>query len=116
MPGFLNLKRPGTAEAIEAINLVNGDRQQQYGSPAINWGGIADVWNGFLVNHLKPGVRITAEQAALMMTGAKVQRQFMKRKRDNIVDAHGYLVVSSHCPPPEETCPTKPRRRNRRRK
>lgn len=110
MPGFLNLEgplahRPGSDEAIEAVHLVNGDRQEAYGSPAVNWLGIAHVWSGLLIRKLKKP--ITAEEAALMMSGMKIQRQFMKPKRDNMVDAHGYIVVAAHCRGPEETdeCP-----------
>ncbi len=32
-----------------------------------------------------------------MMVGLKIQRQCMKPKRDNMVDAHGYLLVAAHC-------------------
>jgi hypothetical protein len=30
------------------------------------------------------------------MVGLKLQRQAMKNKRDNLVDAHGYLLVYAH--------------------
>lgn len=79
----------------EANALVNGDRQADYGSPALNYQGIALVWSGILVKKLKEP--ITNEEAALMMVGVKVQRQAMKPKRDNMVDAHGYLLVHAHC-------------------
>jgi hypothetical protein len=85
---------PGEDEMREADDLVNGGRQSDYGSPSDNWGGVAKVWSGILSRKLK--VDITAEEASLMMVGLKVQRQAMQPKRDNIVDAHGYLLVSSH--------------------
>lgn len=86
--------RPGQSEMIEADQLVNGDRQADYGSPRENYNGIAKVWSGLLAPILKRD--ITPEEAALMMVGLKLQRQAMKHKRDNLVDAHGYLLVYAH--------------------
>lgn len=85
---------PGVAEMLEANSLVNGDRQASYGTPRANYEGIARVWSGILYPILKRD--ITPEEAALMMVGLKVQRQAMHHKRDNLVDAHGYLLVYSH--------------------
>lgn len=82
--------KPGDAELLEAQRLVNGDRQADYGSPADNYRDIAAVWSGIL------GQPVTARQAALMMVGLKLAREAHKPKRDNIVDAHGYLLVYSH--------------------
>jgi len=85
---------PGAAEMLEANHLVNGERQGDYGSPRSNYEGIAKVWSGLLSPILKRD--ITPEEAALMMVGLKLQRQAMKHKRDNLVDAHGYLLVYAH--------------------
>ena len=41
-------------------------------------------------------VLMTWKILALMMVGLKLQRQAMKHKRDNLVDAHGYLLVYAH--------------------
>ncbi len=86
--------KPGQSEMLEANRLVNGDRQSDYGTPRDNYNGIAKVWSGILSPILKRD--ITPAEAALMMTGLKLQRQAMKHKRDNLVDAHGYLLVYSH--------------------
>ena len=86
--------KPGASEMLEANHLVNGDRQADYGSPRTNYEGIAQVWSGLLVNILQRP--ITPEEAALMMVGLKLQRECQKHKRDNIVDAHGYLLVLGH--------------------
>lgn len=85
------IERPGESEMKEALGLVYGDRQGDYGTPRENYNGIARVWSGILFQILKRD--ITPEEAALMMVGLKLQRQAMKHKRDNLVDAHGYLVV-----------------------
>ena len=79
---------------IEADRLVNGERQADYGTPRANYEGIAKVWSGILSPILKRD--LTPEEAALCMAGMKLQRQAMKPKRDNLVDAHGYLLVYAH--------------------
>lgn len=90
-PAAEPLARPGEGEMAEALSLVYGDRQGDYGTPRENFAGIARVWSGILFPVLKRD--ITPEEAALMMVGLKLQRQAMKHKRDNLVDAHGYLLV-----------------------
>ena len=91
--------RAGESEMLEAAGLVYGDRQGDYGTPRDNYAGIAKVWSGILQMILKRD--ITPEEAALMMVGMKLQRQGMKPKRDNLVDAHGYLIVYSRIAEPE---------------
>lgn len=86
--------KPGEDEMNEANRLVNGERQADYGTPRENYEGIAKVWSGILSPILKRD--LTPEEAALMMVGLKLQRQAMKHKRDNLVDAHGYLLVYAH--------------------
>jgi hypothetical protein len=85
---------PGSSEMAEACALVNGTRQDDYGTPRSNYEGIAKVWSGILNPILKRD--ITPDEAALMMVGLKLQRQAQKHKRDNLVDAHGYLLVYAH--------------------
>jgi hypothetical protein len=77
----------------EAAALVYGERQDDYGTPRENYAGVAKVWSGILQRKLKED--ITPDEAALLMVGFKLQRQGMKHKRDNLVDAHGYLLVYS---------------------
>ena len=89
-----DVTKPGVSEMLEANNLVNGERQADYGTPRENYEGIARVWSGILWPILKRD--ITPEEAALCMVGLKLQRQAMKHKRDNLVDAHGYLLVYAH--------------------
>ena len=73
--------------ALQAIDLVYGDRPYQHG-PAIEvYGKVSALWSGFL------GIEITPEQAALMMVLLKIAREDTSPKDDNVVDAHGYLLV-----------------------
>ena len=70
----------------EAHRLVNGERDQQYVSVRSNFERIAKLWEPIF------GVPITAEQVGLAMVQLKIARQLNKPKRDNLVDAAGYLL------------------------
>ncbi len=72
----------------EANELVNGKRQEDYGTPEDCFGAIAEVWSGLL------GFEITPQDVPLMMIGLKLVRDEHKPKRDNIVDALGYLLCA----------------------
>lgn len=71
----------------EAEYLVTGDRNADYGHPLDDFERIATVWSMIL------GTSVTPEQIALCMTGLKLAREVHKPKRDNITDAHGYLIT-----------------------
>lgn len=77
----------------EAAELVHGDRQADYGHPMDNYNSLSVVWTGLLLGKLKPMEFLTAEDCTMLMTGVKIVRQMHRPKRDNIVDAHGYLMV-----------------------
>lgn len=71
----------------EAQRLVHGARESSYGRPIDNWTRTANIWSALL------GVEVSAEQAALCMVGVKIAREAHSPKRDNRVDAAGYLSV-----------------------
>jgi len=73
--------------AIEAINLVTGDRQKAYGHPSKNFEDTARLWSVIL------GIEVTAQQVALCMVQVKLAREIFAPKRDNLVDAMGYLLA-----------------------
>lgn len=77
--------------AGEAINLVTGDRQAQYGHPSRNFQETADLWSVVL------GIPVTPEQVALCMVQVKIARELHNPKRDNLVDAIGYLLAYDAC-------------------
>jgi len=71
----------------EAQALIHGDRQATYGHPRDNLGRIARLWSVVL------GVDVTPEQVCLCMVQVKIARQVHRPKRDNLVDAAGYLAL-----------------------
>jgi hypothetical protein len=75
----------------EAFDIVYGDREQTYGHPAKNLENIADQWGLYL--HQKYGVtlELSAEDVCWMMADLKKCRQLNTHKRDNVVDAIGYI-------------------------
>ena len=78
---------------IEAATIVNGARQADYGTPENSLAAIADMWNALLRAKLAPGCRVSSDDVARLMVALKLARDTNKPKRDNIVDAHGYLVM-----------------------
>lgn len=74
----------------EASRLIYGDRKEQYGKAADNFGDIGTLWSVVLKT------TVTAEQAALCLLLLKVARavndtnQMRPIKRDTIVDLAGY--------------------------
>lgn len=72
----------------EARSIINGDRQDAYGNPEDCFADIAHLWNWWRRGRHEP---MLAEDAAMMMVLLKLAREKSKHKRDNIVDACGYL-------------------------
>ena len=79
----------------EAWKLTNGDRREAYGDPKEVFAAYGDMWTALLRQKLLPGVRIDAADATLMMAALKLCRESQRIKRDNVVDAHGYLSLHS---------------------
>ena len=86
----------------EAINTINGERQDVYGSPESSFALIASYWNTYLnsVGDFEriprsedDSLNLTPEDVAMMMTLFKIAREANQHKRDNLVDAAGYLGI-----------------------
>lgn len=71
----------------EAKRIINGERQDQYGSPEDSFRLIGEYWGVYL------GLEMTAKDVAVMMVLFKLARQANQHKRDNLVDAAGYLGI-----------------------
>lgn len=71
----------------EAAKVINGERQDAYGNPEDSFAGIAVLWGWYLGRPLSPA------DIAMMMALLKFARERNQRKRDNVVDACGYLAL-----------------------
>ena len=72
-----------------AEELINGDRQEEYGSPAENFGLIADHWSTYL------GVAVQPHDVANMMALLKIARTRQGYKSDSYVDGAGYIGLAA---------------------
>lgn len=77
----------------EAKRIVGGDRQNSYGHPYNDFSRTATMWSGLLSEKLAPGQTIKPEEVGMMMVLLKMSRHMNKKKRDNLTDAHGYLIT-----------------------
>lgn len=77
----------------EAESIIYGDREQTYGKPGINLERIAGQWALYLQQKFGIEVSLTAEDVCWMMVDLKKCRQMNADKRDNLVDAAGYLAL-----------------------
>jgi hypothetical protein len=77
---------------------VYGDREKTYGHPALNFDATARFWNAYLANkvaiHGGP-ITLDARDVARMMVFLKIARQQHSSKRDNLVDAIGYVACEA---------------------
>lgn len=72
----------------EAYLLVTNDRNLAYDHPAVNFRRIADLWSVVL------GIKVDADQVGMCMVMVKLAREIHAHKRDNLVDAIGYLLTT----------------------
>lgn len=79
----------------EAETLITGDRNKTYGSPTENFANTAALWNVQIGHKLKEP--ITAAEVAQLMTQLKLARMIAQPKRDNYLDAVGYLACGAEC-------------------
>ena len=74
-----------------AWNLTHGDRQTSYGDVRVAFARYAKIWSGLLGAKLTED--LTASDVALLMAGLKLAREMNKPQADNVIDAHGYLIL-----------------------
>ena len=73
----------------EAMDLVNGDRQADYGPPAENFKRIADGWSIILQTDVTP------EMVALCMAWLKIARLINGPHADSYTDASAYMALAA---------------------
>lgn len=71
----------------EASELINGQRQSDYGTPRANFSAIAAMWSAYL------GADIEPRDVANMMALLKIARLRMANHRDSATDGCGYLAL-----------------------
>lgn len=99
--GDLSEKRGMVLE--EAMEIINGERQDVYGSPEDSFALIGRYWGAYLFSKgydMKAHpcgpdevLVVEAGEVAMMMTLFKIAREANQHKRDNIIDAAGYLGI-----------------------
>jgi hypothetical protein len=77
--------KPSNSILAEAEHLTTQDRNDSYGHPVVQFGKVAAAFNAMT------GHRITGKQAITFMVVLKMVRENFNPKRDNRVDAAGYL-------------------------
>ena len=78
----------------EAQGIIWGDREQTYGAPSANLQRIAMLWTAYIASKepfADRPVTFTPEDVCWMMVMLKTARQINASKRDNLVDAAGYI-------------------------
>ena len=83
----------------DALKIVNGEREKQYGSPEDNFARIADLW-GLYLTQLFDGngvvIELEPKDVALMMILFKIARSLGNEdKLDNYVDMIGYAACGA---------------------
>jgi Domain of unknown function (DUF6378) len=82
-------------DILHQVDGIISERGLQYGDPAESLTAIAEIWTTLLRNQLAPGQRVSASDVGLLMASLKIVRQSNTHKRDNLVDAIGYLTIVS---------------------
>ena len=75
----------------EALELVNGPRQESYGEPVHMHAQVAQVWAACF------GWEVDNHKAALAMALVKMVREANKPGADNRLDAIGYIAIAERC-------------------
>lgn len=84
----------------KAINVINGDRQDQYGNPEDSFATIGDFWTVYMTHKQKQAGALLGfigkKDVALMMALMKIGREMHGAgKEDNMIDAAGYIGLAA---------------------
>ena len=76
---------------LEAHALINAARREEYGPAAESFNRAAVMWSAYL------GRAISGKDVALCLALLKFSREAHRHKRDNLLDAAGYIGLASDC-------------------
>lgn len=80
----------------EAAEIINGERQDQYGNPEDSFALIAEDWSNYLRRRFMKIIPLEPKDVARMMVILKLCRMHgQKANRDNWRDAIGYLAIEA---------------------
>jgi hypothetical protein len=87
---------PGALD--RAKELINGERQQVYGSADENFAATANMWSAYLSVRHGAHFELTSKDVAFLMVLLKIARLAKSPNHtDSLVDAIGYAVLSERC-------------------
>lgn len=93
----LDASKPDKTVFAEAEKIIYGDREQTYGHPAKNLKNIAWQWTEYMRAKYGSSLQLSEEDVCWMMVDLKKCRQMNSAKRDNLVDAIGYIGLIERC-------------------
>ena len=92
----------------KATELVSKSRQDSHGDTFKNHEQIADFWNTYLDDKLKPMASITPDEVAIMMGLVKVSRSKVgKPNVDDYVDGAAYMAIAGELKLQDDSTPEK---------
>mgnify|MGYP000005323402 FL=1 len=84
----------------ETINIVTGQRQEDYGDKITNHQNIANLWSSYLDK------KISAHDVAICMLLVKVARLKNKKTHDCYIDMAGYAAIAGEINDSDSSIPT----------
>lgn len=86
---------------LDAVNLIVGDRNVDYGDPYDDFGMTADLWHSYLsriMDRHDGALVIEPQDVAVMMVLLKISRlSWTPQKKDHWVDIAGYVGCGWDC-------------------
>ena len=78
----------------EALTVINSERLDMYGNPENSFQVIADYWTNYINSEFNIEINIKPNDVAMMMVLLKIARESNQHKKDNYLDAAGYLGIA----------------------
>lgn len=77
----------------EAAKIIQGERREDYGSVKESFENVAMVWTGIIRARTRTNILLDGPTVAILMAAFKLVREGNREKRDNRVDAIGYILL-----------------------